>query len=202
MFMSLRAALAAALLYGLAAAHANPAAAAGLSPEGRVAVSAAATGPMARLVLHETPYPALTGQFRDADGNAHGMDEFAGRLVVVNVWATWCPPCRYEMPGLNALAGAYAGDPRVAIITIAHQTDRPARMAAFMAEIGAGNLPLYHDANGEIGRGAGILGLPVTLFLGPDGEEIGRVIGDTSWDGPEARAVIEALLANLPGGED
>ena len=199
--MSLRAAVLAALLYGLGVAHVNPAAAAGLGDEGRAAVMAVRAGPMSKLVVHDQSYPPIEGSFYDTNGNALGMDMFAGQLVIVNFWATWCPPCRYEMPGLNALAAEYADDPRVEIVTIAHQTDRPGRMANFMSEIGADNLTLYHDTRGEIGRGAGILGLPVTLFIAPDGYEIARVIGDTAWDGPEARAVIDAILANLPEGE-
>lgn len=189
--------LVAALLYGLGLTGANPALGAELTAEGRAAVEAVRAGAMEKLVLHPEPYPALDGSFYTPDENSHSFARYEGRLVVVNFWATWCPPCRHEMPGLEALAAAYADDPRVAILTVAHQRDRTDRIEAFLDEMGAEHLTRYQDRHGEIGRQAGILGLPVTIFLGPDGREIGRVTGDAVWDGPEARAVIEALIAQL-----
>lgn len=195
--MHLRALALVTLLYGLGGWGVNPAAAAELSAESRATIEAARGGAMEKLVLHETPYPAMTGNYYSPDGNTHNLGAYEGRLVVVNFWATWCPPCRHEMPGFDKLAGEMAGDDRVAVITIAHQRDRTDRIEGFLDDLGATNLTRYQDRMGELGRQAGILGLPVTLFLAPDGTEIGRVTGDAVWDGPEARAVIDAMLAEL-----
>lgn len=199
--MPLRALALAALLYGVGVGGVNPALAQALTEEGRAAVEAARAGSMEKLVIHETPYPPLGGIYYTPDGNAHDVEGLRGQLVVMNFWATWCPPCRHEMPGIDALAAHYADDDRVAIVTMAHQRDRTDRIEAFLDEIGTKNLTRYQDREGELGRGAGILGLPVTIFLAPDGQELGRVIGDAVWDGPEAKAVIDAMLAGLAGGE-
>ena len=181
-----------ALLYGLAAIGAN-AVAGGLSVEDRAALDALRQGDMAKLVLHDEPHPAIGETFTDAAGAELGFGAFAGKAVLVNLWATWCPPCRAEMPSIDRLAGAMAGED---LAVVALSTDRfgAERVQAFFDEIGVANLAVYQDKRSEVARAAGAIGLPVTLILDREGREIARLTGDAEWDSAEAKALLTRLI--------
>jgi thiol-disulfide isomerase/thioredoxin len=180
----------AALLYGLVAASAN---AEGLDADAIAAVDALRTGEMEKLVLHGQARPRIDEPFRDAEANEVSLSDFTGQVVLLNFWATWCPPCRAEMPSLDRLAGEMAGD---GLAVIALSTDRGGveRIAEFYDEIGVANLSIYQDPRGRLPRKAGAIGLPVTLLLDRDGREVARVTGDAEWDSPEAKALVGKLI--------
>ena len=113
---------------------------------------------------------------------------------MLNFWATWCAPCRVEMPQLAALQRDYGGD-AFEVVTIAAGRNMPQAMQAFFDEIGVDNLPLHRDPRQALARDFGVLGLPVTVILNPEGQEVARLQGEADWAAPEARAIIEALLA-------
>lgn len=181
----------AALLYGAMALAANAALA--LTPAERAEIMDMRTGEMAKLVVHEAPRAPIAAAFSDGEGNRVRLADYAGKVVLLNVWATWCPPCRAEMPALDRFAGAMEG-PDFEVIALS--TDRAGidRVARFFAEIGIENLEIMHDGSGDFERQAGVMGLPVTLILDRRGREIARMIGEADWDTPEARALIGRII--------
>lgn len=181
-----------ALLYGLAALGAN-AEGRGLDGEDRAALEGLRKGEMEKLVLHDARAARVEVPFVDGEGNEVRLADFAGKVVVLNLWATWCPPCRTEMPSLDRLAGAMAG---ADLEVVALSTDRggPERIRKFFDEIGVEHLDVYQDARMQLAREAGAVGLPVTLLLDRQGREVGRVTGDAEWDSPEAKALIGRLI--------
>lgn len=151
-------------------------------------------GDMAAVVPAEgTPAP-LDVEVLDLAGTPLPLSEALGaRLTVLNFWATWCAPCRHEMPTLEALA---ADPPEgVAVIALSTGRDSPERIADFAEEAGLDRLTLLRDPGAEAGRAVAVLGLPTTLILDPEGRELARLTGTADWNGPDARALMNALAA-------
>jgi thiol-disulfide isomerase/thioredoxin len=149
---------------------------------------------MRGLVVHETPVAASDLPFERVDGTEGRLSDYAGRMVVLNFWATWCAPCREEMPSLQNLHDALAGED-LAVVTLATGFNQPQAIRRFFEETGVTDLPQYRDINQQIAREMGVFGLPITVVLDAEGREIARLRGDAHWDSPEAIAVLEALMA-------
>ncbi len=125
-----------------------------------------------------------------------GLDDAEGALpdgqwTVMNFWATWCAPCRKEMPSLDRLQQAR---PDLAVVTVAAGRNPVPAIQRFFDEAGIENLPVLRDPDMTLARQVGVVGLPVTLILNPEGEIVGRLTGDADWDTPEALAVFDALM--------
>ncbi|MEJ6390998.1 TlpA family protein disulfide reductase [Gymnodinialimonas ulvae] len=151
------------------------------------------TGEMRGLVVHGTPVAASDLPFlADADTEAT-LADYAGQHVVLNFWATWCAPCREEMPSLQALQHQLGGD-EFQVVTLATGRNPPQAIQRFFDEEGITDLPQYRDINQQIAREMGVFGLPITVILDPSGQEIARLRGDAHWDSPEAIAIIETLI--------
>lgn len=151
-------------------------------------------GPMKRFVFATNPAPVpLDAPFADVSGTEARLADFAGQPVLLNFWATWCAPCRAEMPSLDRLQTAM-GD-SLKVVTLATGRNRPEAVTRFFAETGVTALPSYLDPHQDVSRQMGVLGLPVSVLIGADGVEIGRLIGDAEWDSPEALALIRAATA-------
>jgi thiol-disulfide isomerase/thioredoxin len=157
-------------------------------------VSELLTGEMRGLVVHDAPQAASDLTFLRADGTEGSLADYAGRHVVLNFWATWCAPCREEMPSLQNLHDTLGGED-FAVVTLATGFNQPQAIRRFFDETGVTDLPQYRDINQQIAREMGVFGLPITVILNPQGEEVARLRGDAYWDSPEAIAVIEALMA-------
>jgi thiol-disulfide isomerase/thioredoxin len=155
-----------------------------------------AKGEIAALAVAKTPKPESALTFEGADGKKLSLADFKGRAVLLNLWATWCEPCRAEMPTLDKLQ-AEAGGPKFEVATVNVDTARIERAPKFLDEIGVRNLTRYSDHSGdsfETLRLAGkALGLPTSLLIDPDGCEIGVVAGPANWSSPEALAAVKAL---------
>jgi thiol-disulfide isomerase/thioredoxin len=180
-----------ALLYTATAALANPALA-DLS-----LAEAAREGDMKKLIFAD-PKPVGQSDFASFEGEALNLKDWRGKWVLLNFWATWCAPCRKEMPMLSELQSEFGGD-SFEVLTIATSRNPPQAMQAFFNEIGVTNLPLHVDPKSALAREMAVLGLPATIVIDPDGNEVARLRGDADWASDSAKAVIRALIAP-PGG--
>ncbi|WP_322894388.1 MULTISPECIES: TlpA disulfide reductase family protein [unclassified Yoonia] len=150
-------------------------------------------GEMRKLVFHPAPVATTEEAFTSEDGTEMTLADLEGRYVVLNFWATWCAPCRVEMPHLSALQSDLGGDD-FAVVTVAVGPNPQPAMERFFQEIGVDNLPLHIDPRQRFARAMGVLGLPVTVILDPDGMEIARMQGEADWSSPSAVAILTALL--------
>jgi thiol-disulfide isomerase/thioredoxin len=151
-------------------------------------------GDMMKLAVHSDPVATSDEPFTLADGGTATLADYKGKVVLVNFWATWCAPCRKEMPSLAALQTDLGGDDFEVLTIATGRNPRPA-MERFMAEIGVDNLPLNIDERQAFARSMGVLGLPVTVILDRNGMEIGRLQGDADWASDSARAILATAIA-------
>jgi thiol-disulfide isomerase/thioredoxin len=151
-------------------------------------------GQMKKLQFHTDPALTSTKAFLDSDDSEKTLAEYQGRIVVLNFWATWCAPCRKEMPSLARLQDEFSTD-ELAVVTLAVGRNSPTGIRKFFDEIGVQNLPHYRDKRQGIASDMGVLGLPVTVILDREGLEIARLIGDAEWDTDSAKAIVSALVA-------
>jgi mono/diheme cytochrome c family protein len=146
-----------------------------------------------KLTFHAQPLPLPDIQFLDDGGRSISLVSFKGKLVLLNLWATWCVPCREEMPSLDRLQ-ARLGGPSFAVVPLSLDRAGVAAVRQFFTDLGIKNLPLYID---ESGGSAGLLralGIPTTLLVNIEGRELGRLLGPADWDSPEAVAMIQGYL--------
>jgi thiol-disulfide isomerase/thioredoxin len=152
------------------------------------------------LLLHETPKALPEITFADEAGTSMTSDAWRGKVVLLNLWATWCAPCRAEMPTLDQLQAELGGE---TFEVVALSIDRAGAgvVREFYDEIGIKALRLVVDPSGKAARDLAISGLPVTLLIGADGREFGRLVGPAEWDSPEMLAFFEAFIANSREGK-
>ncbi len=150
-------------------------------------------GDMRKLIVADPPKPVAAAPFRDEKDAEITLDAFKGRVVLLNLWATWCIPCRAEMPSLDRLQGL-VNDPGFALVAVAQDRAGRQKVEKFLAEISPGIKP-YLDATMKSARAWGAPGLPTTILIDRQGREVARLVGEAHWDTPEAVAVIKALLA-------
>ena len=170
------------LVLGANAGHADVAAA-----------DAARAGDMRRVSFGAAPVALPEIGVVDAADAPHMLSEYKGQWVVLNFWATWCAPCRAEMPTLQALDSAMGDD--FSVVTVATGRNSVEGIDKLFAEVGVSTLPKLRDPKSELARSMGILGLPMTVILNPDGQEVARLIGDADWNSADAKAMLIALMA-------
>ncbi len=158
------------------------------------ALTALQEGDMRKLVIHSAPEAGPDVPFTREDGSEMTLADYGGQVVLLNFWATWCAPCRKEMPHLSELQTELGGDD-FQVVTVATGRNPPEGMVRFLDEIGVDNLPLHRDPRQKLARSAGVLGLPVTVLLDREGQEIARLQGDADWASDSAKAIIEAVMA-------
>lgn len=161
---------------------------------GTAELEALRAGSMLKLAFLAEPAAVPETPFTDEAGGEHRLSEFRGRYVAVNFWATWCAPCRKELPALDALNREFGGE-RFAVVTIATGRNTLAGIERLFAETGVETLPVFLDPGQALAREMAVFGLPVTVILDPGGREIARMAGDAEWDGESAKAIVRALLA-------
>ncbi len=181
------------VMYTALSLGANPALA------GNEALLELRTGDMKKLVIHDTPKATSDAAFfLEDDGGKTTLADFQGKYVLVNFWATWCAPCRKEMPQINALQKEFGGDD-FEVLTIATGRNSPEGIKRFFAEAGIDSLPRHQDPKQALAAQMGIFGLPITVILDPEGREIARLRGDATWDSDSAKSIVKALIAKQQG---
>ncbi len=157
------------------------------------ALAPLAHGEVAALSVSTDPRPLPELKFSGADGGTASLADFKGRTVLLNLWATWCVPCRQEMPALDRLAGKLRTED-FTVVAVNIDTAKLDRPKAFWKEIGVQNLAFYADPSAEAFqtlKGAGkALGLPTTILIDANGCDIGVMAGPAQWDSPEALALL------------
>jgi thiol-disulfide isomerase/thioredoxin len=163
----------------------------------RAAVDRAAKGEVAALAVARQSKLVTPLAFSGPDGQPENLDAFKGRVVLLNLWATWCVPCRQEMPALDRLETKLGGkDFQVVAVNI--DTTRLERPKAFLNEVGVKALPYYSDAKADVfyrlKQAGKVVGLPTTILIDRNGCEIGTLAGPALWDSPDGVALIEAAV--------
>lgn len=181
---------------GNAPATESLAAACKSDPETLARLKPLARGEVAAMAVREEPTALPELGFVSAEGEALTLADFAGQAMLVNLWATWCAPCRAEMPALAELQ-AELGDDDFKVLAINIDTGDVAKPKAFLDEIGVSNLGLYRDASmgvfNTLKKEGLAFGLPVTLMIGKDGCMLGAMNGPAEWASADAKALAGAL---------
>ncbi|HEX3413514.1 MAG TPA: TlpA disulfide reductase family protein [Stellaceae bacterium] len=139
------------------------------------------------------PFPAPTISLIDSSGHSVELADLKGKLVVVNLWATWCEPCLREMPSLERLQSRLGE--RIAVLAVSEDRGGNKTVEPFIAKLGLKSVKVYVDAKSEVGRAFGARGLPSSFLIGRDGKVLGRVEGAAEWDSPKILGVLEPLLS-------
>lgn len=142
-----------------------------------------------RFSLVEPPRPVPELVFKDAEGRSLRLADFRGRVVLLNIWATWCVSCRKEMPTLDRLQ-ATLGGPDFEVVALSIDRGGSEVVRRFYDEIGVKGLKIYLDESGASFDALGAVGLPTSLLVDREGREIGRLVGPAVWDSDEAIALI------------
>jgi len=142
-------------------------------------------------VLHDQPKAIAAINFSDAQGRFRSLADLQGKVILLNIWATWCVPCRREMPALDRLQVALGG-PDFEIVPLSIDRSGIDSVHKFYAEIGIRNLGIYVDKSGNTVRQLRGVGLPMTLLVDRGGYEIGRIIGPAEWDTPQIADLLRA----------
>ena len=180
-----------ALVYTALVTGANPA----LANDADI-ITPLVSGDMKKLAIHDAPKATSNAAFDLADNAGRAtLEDYRGKYVLVNFWATWCAPCRTEMPHLSKLQSDLGGED-FEVLTIATGRNSPEGIKKFFADTGISNLPRHQDPKQALASQMGIFGLPITVLLDPEGREIARLRGDADWASDSAVAIIKALVAS------
>jgi thiol-disulfide isomerase/thioredoxin len=146
-----------------------------------------------RKLVETEPAPPPPFAFTDAEGKEHGAADFAGRGLVVNLWATWCLPCIAEMPALDRAQAMLAAE-GVLVLALSSDREGRAKVEPFYRNHGIRHLGLWLDPRGAAQRALGARGLPTTVIIDRKGQVRARLEGEAEWDGPELLAAIRRLV--------
>ncbi len=160
-------------------------------------------GEVAALTMATTPLKLPDLTFKDGEGKERKLSDWRGKTVLVNLWATWCVPCRKEMPALDGLQAKLAG-PNFQVVAINIDTRDPEKPKKFLTDAGLTRLGYFTDENAKvfqdlksIGRA---LGMPTSVLVDPKGCEIGTIAGPAEWNSDDAIKLITAALAPAAAG--
>lgn len=160
-------------------------------------IKALAVGEMTNFTATPDPKPASNQEFKTLEGAAITLDQFKGRVVVVNFWATWCAPCRRELPSLGRLQERI-GSQDLAVLAVSIDRRGADKVRPFLDEVPLPHLSVYLDQKNKLGRAFGTIGLPTTVVVDQKGVEVGRLVGPAEWDSAESIALITYLIEKDP----
>ncbi len=132
-------------------------------------------------------------RFVTEDGTRKDMESLRGKVLLVNVWATWCVPCREEMPTLDALQ-AELGSDRFEVVALSIDRAGPQVVRRFYDEIGVKHLKMYADDTMLSATALRTVGLPTTILINAEGQELGRLVGPAEWDDPEMVSFLKGFI--------
>jgi thiol-disulfide isomerase/thioredoxin len=155
--------------------------------------NALSQGHMAAFVFKKEPEALPEARFQDANGAEKSLADWRGKVVLVNLWATWCAPCRKEMPALDRLQKEL-GSSKFEVVAISVDRTGLAGARKFLDETSVQNLALYADPTTKLSSALKAVGLPITLLLDTEGREIGRLVGPAEWDSGDANRLIRAVI--------
>ena len=160
---------------------------------GTTATTPATKSPVSRFAPIEADFSAVAPV--DGKGQAADMAPYRGKVLLVNLWATWCAPCIKELPSLGSLQQELGGD-RFQVVTIAIDERDPAKIEPFLAQHGAANLPVLIDRDRTIEKVAQVIALPTSLLVDRDGKVKAMLTGDACWNTGTALAAVKAFIAD------
>jgi thiol-disulfide isomerase/thioredoxin len=166
---------------------------AGGDPNQVSAASPGKVGHSPNFLLHDAPAPMPELRFSDGEGQPLSLADFRGKVVLLNIWATWCVPCRKEMPTLDRLQAALGGT-RFEVVALSIDRGRADVVRKFYAETGIQHLSVRVDSSSQAGFALATVGLPTTLLIDGGGRELGRLIGPAEWDAPEMVAFLKSMI--------
>ncbi|MGB0920808.1 MAG: TlpA disulfide reductase family protein [Alphaproteobacteria bacterium] len=150
-----------------------------------------AIGQMAGFVFADELAPPAAAGFVNAAGKGAVFADYKGKVLLVNFWASWCLPCRHEMPALDALQAEYGG-PYFEVIAISIDRKGAEHAETFLRdELGVKNFDSWHEGDRKTARLNGITAMPTTVLIGADGVILGRLAGAAEWNSPEAHTLIQ-----------
>jgi thiol-disulfide isomerase/thioredoxin len=155
---------------------------------------ALATGPLTAFVVKPQRPAVADLAFADSAGKPLKLSDWRGKVTLFNLWATWCAPCRKEMPALAKLQSKLGG-PDFEVLAISIDRKGAAASAAFLDEAKATALKLYVDPSSKALSALQAIGLPASVLVDREGREIGRLLGPADWDSPEAERLISTAIA-------
>lgn len=188
-----------AAVYGIGRLRGNPAETA-CRPAAAAAARLAplAHGEVAAFAVAQTPFRVPDLAFKDASGGERTLADWRGRTTLVNLWATWCVPCRREMPALDTLQ-AELGGPKFEVVAIDIDTRDPQKPRAFLKDIGITHLAYYADDSAKVFQDLKMagkaFGMPTTLIVDPAGCEIGNMAGPAEWASDDGVKLVRAAMA-------
>ena len=163
------------------------------APPAGSSLKAYAQGKMVTFVARSTPEPLPEIAFQDAAGKARSLAEWRGKVVLLNIWATWCAPCRHEMPALDKLRQTMGGKD-FDVVALSTDRDGIAKAKAFLDEIKVVALEPLVDATSKSASKLKVIGMPTTLLVDRQGREIGRLTGPAKSDSEDAKRLIAAAI--------
>jgi thiol-disulfide isomerase/thioredoxin len=150
-------------------------------------------GTVSDFTVIDPPRPAPVTSFADRDGGSLSLADFRGKVVLLNLWATWCAPCVAELPSLDRLQ-ARLGGPDFEVLALAQDLGGRDTVASFYRSHGIERLGLYADRSSTLAHKLGINGLPTTLLLDREGRAVGALVGAARWDSPEAVELLRYYI--------
>jgi len=187
-----------AAIYGIDALARNPVDEACRAATGKVQrMAPLARGEVAAMSIADPPQQVPNLSFKDRDGRERSLADWRGRTILLNLWATWCVPCRREMPALDALEGQL-GSPDFEVVAVNIDTRNLEKPKTWLQEVGIKQLAYYSDPSAKtfqdlkaVGKA---LGMPTTLLVDGNGCELGVLAGPAEWASPDALKLVEAAL--------
>jgi thiol-disulfide isomerase/thioredoxin len=148
---------------------------------------------LGEFVPSSQPFTAPAISLADTNGHSVELSDLRGKLVLVNLWATWCEPCLREMPSLERLQ-SQLGE-RIAVLAVSEDRGGNKTVEPFIAKLGLKSVKIYIDPKSEVGHAFGARGLPTSFLIDREGKVLGRVEGAAEWDSPKILGVLEPLLS-------